>query len=164
MCFCFFIHFYVCIVFKCGRDFGDIGTCKMEYGDTKVHCSVSLEHETEIIPNSLMEMRCEVKFTEPQHYPADTVFTTKNIGDMVLRSLARMIKIKEMPRCPLNLSITIKKNDGCAISTAITCASLAILDAGIPSHGLMVASTTCFLAGKIVVNPQCKYTKPALIT
>lgn len=142
--------------FKSGCYENEKGSCYLEYGDTQILCQVAIPEKTKILKYSRFELRCSVHFAIRKKNLLNNRRSEKQLAAIVEKALLPTIKRDQMPPWPVDILITVLNNDGCAMSTAITCASLALLDAGVPSFGVMVASTTCFLRGKIIVNPPCK--------
>lgn len=107
-------------------------------------------------------LRIRVRFEE-DHYDEELRESfSERIVDSIHKTLYPTIIYEQCPPCPIVLDITVIKNDGCVLSTAITCASLTLYDAGIPQYGLTVATTTCYIRDTCIVNPPCKYANPAI--
>lgn len=155
----FSINFCAFLAFECGIESQAKGSCLLKYGDTRISCAVSTHKRTKVLKNSALQLRCRVKFAETEEDQPESVYSEEKIATLVEQALLPMLKHEEMPPWPINLHITVLNNDGCVISTAITCASLALLDAEVPSHGVMVASTSSFFGHKIVINPYCKWSQ-----
>ena len=78
-------------------------------------------------------------------YEADIELAIHSIFDSV-------IVISAHPRTVINVNIQIIHDDGSLLSAVINCVTLALVDAGIPIHGL-ISSVSCGFEGRAGLRP-----------
>ncbi|XP_065354642.1 uncharacterized protein LOC135949110 [Calliphora vicina] len=59
----------------------------------------------------------------------------------------------EFANFQLEIKVLIIDDDGCALSTAINCCGVALIEGGIPTYDLITSSTVCLLKQKEFINP-----------
>lgn len=72
------------------------------------------------------------------------------------KSLEPVICRHEFANFQLEIKVLIIDDDGCALSTAINCCGVALIEGGIPTYDLITSSTVCLLKRQEFVNPTGK--------
>lgn len=73
--------------------------------------------------------------------------TERELESFLSDALSSCIMLERYPRCVIQVVVQIVQADGSVLGTAVNCAALALMDAGVAMRGLPVA-TTCLVVGK----------------
>lgn len=74
--------------------------------------------------------------------------TERELESFVRDALSSCIMLERYPRCVIQVVIQILQSDGSMLGTAVNCAIMALMDAGVAMRGLAVANTV------VIVNPR----------
>ncbi|KAK7091090.1 exosome complex component MTR3-like [Littorina saxatilis] len=135
------------------------GSAFAELDKTKVVCAVYGPHEVARREDFSMQgqISCEVKFApfscrvRRQHVQDGR---EKDLSTQLLEALEPAVRLDSFPKSQVDVFVTVLENDGSALSAAITCASLALADAGIEMYDLVVACTARIHGTSILVDPS----------
>lgn len=73
--------------------------------------------------------------------------TERELESFLSDALSSCIILERYPRCVIQVVVQIVQADGSVLGTAVNCAVMALMDAGVAMRGLPVA-TTCVFVGK----------------
>uniref|UniRef100_A0A1A9WSR0 RNase_PH domain-containing protein n=1 Tax=Glossina brevipalpis TaxID=37001 RepID=A0A1A9WSR0_9MUSC len=134
------------------------GSAYMEYGNTKVMAQIDAPKEVNKQSkknNPLGVIVCSVKYAPFALGDLDIINRKESFMSAALKkALEPVICLNQFPNFQLEIKALILDDDGCALSTAITCCGIALIDAGIPMYDLITASTVCFLKQADFLNPN----------
>ncbi|XP_033640529.1 exosome complex component MTR3-like [Asterias rubens] len=119
------------------------GSAYIEARNTKVICAVYGPHEVQRREGFSMQgtLRCEFKYatfachSRRQHQKDNE---EKQLGLVIQQALQPAICLHKFPKSQLDIFVTVLQNDGSALSAALTCASVAVADAGIEMYDVIV--------------------------
>ncbi|CAG8743312.1 5155_t:CDS:2 [Racocetra fulgida] len=76
----------------------------------------------------------------------------KDLSQLVIEALVPSIRLDLLPKSTIDIYITVLENDGTAscLAAAITCASVAVADAGIEMLDLVPASSAIYMDSDLV--------------
>ncbi|XP_024858638.1 exosome complex component MTR3 isoform X2 [Kryptolebias marmoratus] len=77
----------------------------------------------------------------------------KDLSLMLYESLQPAVCLQKYPRSQIEVSVMVLENSGSVLAHAVTCASLALADAGIEMYDLVLGCSLCQDAGSYVVDP-----------
>ncbi len=77
----------------------------------------------------------------PLPHPPGLGATERELEYFLRDTLSSCILLERYPRCVIQVVIQIVQSDGCVLGSAVNCAVLALMDAGVAMRGLPVAST-----------------------
>jgi hypothetical protein len=77
----------------------------------------------------------------PLPHPPGLGATERELEYFLRDTLSSCILLERYPRCVIQIVIQIVQSDGCVLGSAVNCAVLALMDAGVAMRGLPVAST-----------------------
>lgn len=69
------------------------------------------------------------------------------------RAIEPAVCRQEFPNFQVDVYANVLEDDGSVLGAAITCAGLALADAGIPMYDVITASTVAIVDGKIISDP-----------
>jgi len=123
------------------------GSAYVELNNTKVICGVYGPK-----PNTKAQefseqgtLNCDFKYTsfscqnERKGFASDS--EEKEYSMLMLQALSVAVRMDRFPKSIVDVNVLVLQNDGAALSTAITCASLALADAGIEMYDLVASCT-----------------------
>ena len=93
------------------------------------------------------QLTCEFKFTtfsceQRRQYQQDT--EEKDYSVQLLEALEPAVLLHKFPKAQVNIYVTVLQNDGSALAASITCASVAMADAGVEMYDLVTGcSAVC---------------------
>jgi len=142
------------------------GSAYIELNNTKVICGVYGPK-----PNTKSQefseqgvLFCDFKFAtfscqnERKGFASDS--EEKEYSLFVLQALSVAVRLDKFPKSTVDVDILVLQNDGAALSAGITCASVALADAGIEMYDLVPACTASASAPKgeggaavVVIDP-----------
>ncbi|XP_056454539.1 exosome complex component MTR3 isoform X1 [Gadus chalcogrammus] len=122
---------------RCGLVSQAKGSAYIEAGNTKLICCVYGPKETERKDET--DMKCGRLFADMRFAPFSCPergswiqgSQEKDLSLMVLESLQPAVCLHKYPRSQIDVNVMVLENNGSALAHAITCASLALADAGI---------------------------------
>jgi|EP00945_MAST-04E_sp_MAST-4E-sp1_P005006 ribonuclease PH len=127
------------------------GSAKLVNGDTVVIASVVGPKET---TNDSTSAQVVVKWSSEGDVRDETDAERKRIIQKVIESL---IVKSAYPRTVTRIGVTVLRDNGSLLSTAINAVMMALVDSGIMMNGLATASTCAVLedgeSGRVIPNP-----------
>ncbi|CAG8497794.1 7299_t:CDS:2 [Diversispora eburnea] len=146
-----------------GRNLEDIrsisnGSAFIELNKTKIVCGVYGPRQTKIPAFSGKgNLNCEIKFAPfscPKRRPPYRDSQEKELSQLIYEALTPSIRLDLLPKSTIDIYITILENDGTAscLAAAITCASVAVADAGIEMLDLVPACSASYINGHIFMD------------
>jgi exosome complex component MTR3 len=135
------------------------GSAYMEVGQTKVICAVYGPREVKFRDefSLLGQLGCDLKFAtfsgklRRQHQQD---MGEKEASQIVKEALEPAVRLDKFPKARIDVFLMILEDDGSALSTAVSCASLALADGGVEMYDLVVGSTIRQFGGSIMVDPD----------
>ncbi|KAI5737399.1 hypothetical protein M8J76_013247 [Diaphorina citri] len=138
------------------------GSAYIEQGNTKVICSVFEPREIPSSKTSLEYQRSKGElYVEFKFAPFASQIRTgwlrdseeKELGNHLKRALEPAVCRHEFSNFQVDLFVLVLQNDGSALSAAINCANLALVDAAIPMYDLVTSSTLALRGGLTFIDP-----------
>jgi exosome complex component MTR3 len=135
------------------------GSAYIEIGRTKVLCAVYGPREVKYRDEfSLIgQLSCELKFAtfsgrlRRSHQQDEN---EKEASVIVKEALEPAVRLDKFPKARIDVFLMVLEDDGCALATAISCASLALSDAAVEMFDLVVGSTLRQFADTRLVDPN----------
>lgn len=101
-------------------------------------------------------MYCDFKFSPfacTKRRAPQTDADEKSLALSMKRALEPAVCRHEFPNFQVDIFANVLQDDGSVLGAAITCAGLALADAGIPMYDLITASTASIIDNKIFMDP-----------
>ncbi|RUS91318.1 hypothetical protein EGW08_000932 [Elysia chlorotica] len=137
------------------------GSSYIEMNETKAICAVYGPREVLKREDFSLkgQLTCDFKFTtfscrQRRQHQQDS--QEKDLSVQVLEALEPAVCLHKYPKSQINIFITVLQHDGCALSAAIMCASLALASAGIEMYDLVVASSIAICGSLTLVDPTAQ--------
>ncbi|KAF0494332.1 ribosomal protein S5 domain 2-like protein [Gigaspora margarita] len=134
------------------------GSAFIEIRRTKIACGVYGPRQTKIPSFSGKgNLNVEIKFApfscQKRRQPYRDA-QEKDLSQLVIEALVPSIRLDLLPKSTIDIYITVLENDGTAscLAAAITCASVAVADAGIEMLDLVPASSASYIGGEIYMD------------
>ena len=137
------------------------GSAFIELDGTKVLCAV---HEPSASSQDLRQysatgtMRCDFKFApfcetgprrEMRHGDDE-----KDLSRMVEQALSRAVRFELYPKSVINVHVLVLQAQGSVLAAAITCASVALVHAGIECFDLVASCEAARVGGHLLLDPS----------
>ena len=90
----------------------------------------------------------------PVPLPSGGGATERELEYFVRDALSSCILLDRYPRCVIQVVIQIVQADGGVLATAVNCAVMALMDAGVAMRGLPVAATCVVIGNCLNVDPK----------
>ncbi|XP_041474951.1 exosome complex component MTR3-like [Lytechinus variegatus] len=134
------------------------GSCYIEMKNTKVICAVYGPREVPRRDGFVIngQLRCEFKFATFASEVRQghlTTSTEKDLALQVQQALEPAVCLHKIPKSQVDIFITVLENDGSVLSAAITCASVAVANAGIEMYDLVIGSSVRQSGEKLLLDP-----------
>eukprot|EP00761_Pharyngomonas_kirbyi_P007307 gb/GECH01007317.1/.p1 GENE.gb/GECH01007317.1/~~gb/GECH01007317.1/.p1 ORF type:complete len:257 (+),score=56.38 gb/GECH01007317.1/:1-771(+) len=135
------------------------GSAYIEMDNTKVICSVYGPRQ---IMNEFTEqgrLTCEIRFaTFSQSQRRNRIHhknreEEKQFAIAMREALETSVCLDKFPKSSVDIYAMVLEADGGVLSSAITCASLALADAGIEMYDMIAACSASYLQSRVVVDP-----------
>jgi len=125
------------------------GSVYLESGDTKVMCSVFGPREVSKREDFSMTGAICVEFkfatfSETCRRGHQQDGQERDLSLLLQETLQPAILLHTFPKCQVDISITVLENGGSALSTAITAASIALVDAGVEMYDVVIGAAVLF--------------------
>lgn len=146
---------------RCGLVSQAKGSAYIESGNTKLMCCVYGPREVERKDET--DMKCGRLMTDMRFAP----FSCKERGSwiqgseekdlslMLLESLRPGVCLHKYPRSQIEVNVMVLENDGSVLAHAITCASVALADAGIEMYDLVLGCSIRQDGSTFLIDPTC---------
>ncbi|XP_050413061.1 exosome complex component MTR3 [Patella vulgata] len=135
------------------------GSAYIEQNHTKVICAVFGPREVMRKEDFSMkgQLTCEFKFAtfsckKKRQHQQDA--EEKDLSVQLLEAFEPAVQLDKFPKAQVNVYITVLQNDGSALAASITCASLALADAGIEMYDIVVGSSVRIHGDVMLVDPS----------
>ncbi|XP_061532240.1 exosome complex component MTR3 [Phycodurus eques] len=144
---------------RCGLVSQAKGSAYMEAGDTKLMCCVYGPRETERKDET--DMKCGRLTTDMRFAPFSCLergswiqgSQDKDFSLMLHESLQPALCLHKYPRSQIEVNVMVLENSGSVVAHAVTCASLALADAGIEMYDLVLGCAIRRDGASYVVDP-----------
>ncbi|XP_061773050.1 exosome complex component MTR3 [Nerophis ophidion] len=144
---------------RCGLVSQAKGSAYMESGDSKLMCCVYGPRETERKDET--DMKCGRLTTDMRFAPFSCPergswiqgSQDKDFSLMLQESLQPALCLHKYPRSQIEVNVMVLENSGSVLAHAVTCASLALADAGIEMYDLVLGCALCQDGASFVVDP-----------
>ncbi|KAG9336944.1 hypothetical protein JZ751_029959 [Albula glossodonta] len=129
---------------RCGLVSQAKGSAYIEAGNTKLICSVYGPRETERKDETDMNsgrLVCDFRFAPfscPKRGSWIQGSEEKDLSQSLLEGLRPGVCLQKYPRSQIEVNVMVLENDGSVLAHAVTCASMALADAGIEMYDLVL--------------------------
>jgi len=130
----------------------------MEMSNTKVICAVYGPRQTNKSEfNEKCKLQCEFKYAtfaskrERKTYQQDK--DEKEKSNLMVQALEDSILLHKFPKSVIDINVLVIECDGGALGAAITCASMALADAGIQIYDCVAACSAVLIDSNIILDP-----------
>lgn len=144
---------------RCGLISQAKGSAYIEAGNTKLLCCVYGPRETERKDETDMKsgrLTADMRFA-PFSCPVRGSWIQgsqdKDFSLMVLESLQPAVCLHKYPRSQIEVNVMVLENSGSVLAHAVTCASLALADAGIEMYDLVLGCSMRQDGDSFMVDP-----------
>ncbi|XP_028305590.1 exosome complex component MTR3 [Gouania willdenowi] len=145
---------------RCGLVSQAKGSAYIEAGDTKLMCCVYGPKETERKDET--DMKCGRLTTDMRFAPFSCPergswvqgSQDKDFSLMLHESLQPALCLHKYPRSQIDVNVVVLENSGSVLAHAVTCASLALADAGIEMYDLVLGCSIRQDGGSYVADPS----------
>ncbi|XP_052817283.1 exosome complex component MTR3-like [Mya arenaria] len=134
------------------------GSSYIEQDGTKVICAVYGPRAVIKREEFSMQgqMTCEFKFApfscrQRRQHMQDA--EEKDYSVQLLEALEPAVLLHKFPKAQVNIYITVLQNDGSALAASMTCASMALADAGIEMYDLVTGCSARIKGDTILMDP-----------
>jgi len=137
---------------RCGVLSAAAGSAYVEMGQTRVLCAVYGPRSDPFSKGK--KLVCELKLNGQN----DTQ-NEMELGNIMKQALEPSILMDKLPKCQISIHAVVLEGDGAELSAAITCASLALVDAGVEMIDMVSASSAAMLSdNNVVLDPNAQET------
>ncbi|KDO24052.1 hypothetical protein SPRG_10840 [Saprolegnia parasitica CBS 223.65] len=152
-------EFRACFM-RCGVLSKAAGSAYVEFGRTRVVCAVYGPRAEVAIKQRGQPLVCDIKL------PSSTTVLDASMNDLELeygnlmrQALAPSLLLEKLPKCQLSVHAVVLESDGGDLGAAITCASLALVDAGVEMIDVVTACSAGHTAdATVLLDPTTKET------
>lgn len=147
------------IFVRCGLVSQAKGSAYIEAGNTKLICCVYGPRETERKDETDMKsgrLTADMRFAPFSCVERGSWIQSsqdKDFSLMVLESLQPAVCLHKYPRSQIEVNVMVLENSGSVLAHAVTCASLALADAGIEMYDLVLGCSMRQDGDSFVVDP-----------
>ncbi|XP_076928401.1 exosome complex component RRP41-like [Bidens hawaiensis] len=132
------------------------GSAYAEFGNTKVIVSIFGPRESKkaMMYSDIGRLNCNVSYTTfatPVRGQASS--ENKEISSQLHKSLEGSIMLDTFPKTTVDVFALVLESGGCDLPVVISCASLALADAGIMMYDLVAAVSVSCLGKNLVIDP-----------
>ncbi|XP_028814136.1 exosome complex component MTR3 [Denticeps clupeoides] len=144
---------------RCGLVSQAKGSAYIEAGNTKVICSVYGPRETERRDETEMKrgkLLADVRlapFSCRKRGQWIQGTEEKDLSQFLLESLRPGVLLQKYPRSQIEVCVMVLENDGAFLAHAVTCASLALADAGIEMYDVVMGCAARRSGDAVLLDP-----------
>ncbi|KAM4734901.1 exosome complex component MTR3 [Anableps anableps] len=144
---------------RCGLVSQAKGSAYIEAGNTKVLCCVYGPRETERKDETDMKsgrLTTDMRFAPfscPERGSWIQGSQDKDFSLMLQESLQPAVCLHKYPRSQIEVNVMVLENSGSVLAHAVTCASMALADAGVEMYDLVLGCSLRQDGGSYVVDP-----------
>ncbi|XP_056138180.1 exosome complex component MTR3 [Lampris incognitus] len=147
------------IFVRCGLVSQAKGSAYIEAGNTKLMCSVygpreiERKDETDMKYGRLTTDMRFAPFSCPERRSWIQGSEEKDLSLMLLESLQPAVCLHKYPRSQIEVNVMVLENSGSVVAHAVTCASLALADAGIEMYDLVLGCSIQQDGNSYLIDP-----------
>jgi len=134
------------------------GSSYMEINETKIICAVYGPREVTRREDFSMkgQLNCEIKFAtfsgvHRRQHMQDA--EERDISVILTQSLEPAVRLEKFPKSRMDVFVTVLQDDGGALASAMTAASVALADAGVEMYDLVVGCALRCDADCLLMDP-----------
>ncbi|XP_076880028.1 exosome complex component MTR3 [Brachyhypopomus gauderio] len=145
---------------RCGLVSQAKGSAYLEAGNTKIMCSVFGPRETDRKDETDMKsgrLVCDFRlapFSSQKRGAWIQGSEERDVSVALLESLQPGVCLHRYPRSQIEVHVMVLENDGSVLAHAVTCASMALADAGIEMYDLVLGCTMRQDGESCLVDPD----------
>ncbi|KAL4611106.1 hypothetical protein ACB092_08G100500 [Castanea dentata] len=141
--------------FRTGAVNAASGSAYAEFGNTKVIVSVFGPRESKkaMMYSDLGRLNCSVSYTTFATPVRGQGSEHKDFSSMLHKSLEGAIILETFPKTTVDVFALVLESGGSDLPVVISCASLALADAGILMHDLVASVSLSCLGKNLVIDP-----------
>ncbi|KAG9288643.1 hypothetical protein G9A89_006744 [Geosiphon pyriformis] len=134
------------------------GSAYIELRETKIACAVYGPRQTKVPAFSGKgSLNCDLTFASFSCAKRRTNYRdpqAKEFSQLLFEALAPSIRLDLLPKATIDVYVSVLQNDGTAscLAAAITCASMALTDAGIEMLDQVAACSASYINGEIFID------------
>ncbi|KAJ1658473.1 3'-5'-exoribonuclease [Dispira simplex] len=137
------------------------GSAYSEQANTRITCAVYGPRQNKKAQfNEVARVECDFKLatfacTNRRSFQKDA--QEKELSHLVAQAITPAVRLNLYPKSTIDVYITVVQSDGwwSTLAGAITCASAALVDAGIDMVDLVTATSAVVADGRILADPTC---------
>jgi len=134
------------------------GSAYMEVDQTKVICGVYGPKQTSKFQFSeIGKLNCDFKFAsfscKDQRRKFSQEKEEKEYSMHMVQALEVSVRLDKYPKSVIDIFALVLQSDGGALSCALTCASMALADAGIEMYDLVASCSAAKIDDQIILDP-----------
>lgn len=145
---------------KTGSGNAASGSAFAEFGSTKVIVSIFGPRESKkaMMYSDIGRLNCSVSlttFATPVRSKAMMGFeqNEKDLSSMLYKALEGVIKLDTFPKTTVDVFALVLQSGGSDLSVIISCASLALADAGIQMYDLLTSVSVARVGNNLIIDP-----------
>lgn len=134
------------------------GSAYIEQNETKVMCAVYGPREVTKKEEFSMkgQLTCEFKFATfscrvRRQYQQDN--EERDYSCQLQDALEPAVRMDKFPKAQVNVYVTVLQNDGSPLAASLTCASVALANAGIEMYDLVVGCSARITPSEVFIDP-----------
>ncbi|KAF8033249.1 hypothetical protein BT93_D1996 [Corymbia citriodora subsp. variegata] len=141
--------------FRTGAVNAAAGSAYAEFGNTKVIVSVFGPRESKkaMMYSDIGRLNCNVSYTTFATAVRGQVSDQKESSSMLHKALEGAIRLETFPKTTVDVFALVLESGGSDLPVVISCASLALADAGIMVYDLVAAVSVSCLGPNLVIDP-----------
>ncbi|XP_060721562.1 exosome complex component MTR3 [Tachysurus vachellii] len=147
---------------RCGLVSQAKGSAYLESGNTKIICSVFGPREAERKDETDMKtgrLACDFRlapFSCPKRGAWMQSAEERDVSTALTESLQPGVCLHRYPRAQIDVNVVVLENDGSVLAHAVTCASMALADAGIEMYDTVLGCALRQDGDRCLVDPDLK--------
>ncbi|XP_068637082.1 exosome complex component RRP41-like [Aristolochia californica] len=134
------------------------GSAYAEFGNTKVIVSVFGPRESKkaMMYSDIGRLNCNVSFTTFCAPMRGQGSENKDFSSMLHKALEGAIILETFPKTTVDVFALVLESGGSDLPVIVSCASLALADAGIMMYDLVPAVSVSFIRKNLIIDPTSK--------
>ena len=134
-----------------------VGSAYIEACNTKIMCAVYGPRQVEKAKYSEKgRLKCDLRYTSvtsPELERHRRTTEEKDPSQQIHRALEVSVRLDKYPKSVIDVFIIVLDSDGAVLPLSITCAALALADAGIEMYDMVAACSVLKLGPRIIIDP-----------
>lgn len=145
---------------RCGLVSQAKGSAYLEAGNTKIVCAVYGPRETERKDDTDMKcgrLVCDFRlapFSSPKRGAWIQGSEERDLSLSLLESMQPGVCLHRYPRSQIEVNVMVLENDGSVLAHAVTCASMALVDAGIEMYDMVLGCALRLNRDSFLLDPE----------